>query len=70
MADAAVTGAESTRDMIARVGRASRLGERSRGHVDAGATSCALILGALAASITTQLAASAEAPQAGPERAQ
>ena len=61
MADAAVTGAESTRDMIARVGRASRLGERSRGHVDAGATSCALILGALATSISAQLQASERA---------
>jgi dihydroxyacetone kinase-like protein len=61
MADAAATGAESTRGMIARVGRASRLGERSRGHVDAGATSCALILGALATSISAQLQASERA---------
>jgi dihydroxyacetone kinase-like protein len=61
MAAAAATGAESTRDMIARVGRASRLGERSRGHVDAGATSCALILGALATSISAQLQASERA---------
>ena len=30
--------------MIARVGRASRLGERSLGVLDAGATSCAIIL--------------------------
>ena len=34
--------------MIARIGRASRLGERSRGYQDAGATSCALILNAMA----------------------
>ena len=32
------------RGMIAKLGRASRLGERSRGILDAGATSCSLIL--------------------------
>lgn len=37
-------GWESTKDMIASIGRASRLGERSRGTYDAGATSCHLIL--------------------------
>lgn len=41
-------GAESTADLIARVGRASRLGERSRGSVDAGARSFALALTAIA----------------------
>jgi dihydroxyacetone kinase len=30
--------------MVAKLGRASRLGERSRGVLDAGATSCCLIL--------------------------
>lgn len=44
MADAAEHGKESTRDLVAKIGRASRLGERSRGTLDAGATSCALIL--------------------------
>ena len=44
MAAAAEAGKESTRDLIARIGRASRLGERSRGHLDAGATSCWLLL--------------------------
>ena len=44
MADAAEQGKESTRDLVAKIGRASRLGERSRGTLDAGATSCALIL--------------------------
>jgi len=44
MADAAEAGKESTRDLVAKLGRASRLGERSRGILDAGATSCALIL--------------------------
>lgn len=41
---AAEDGKESTRNMVARVGRASRLGERSRGVLDAGAASCALII--------------------------
>ena len=33
--------------MIAKVGRASRLGERSRGVLDAGAASCALIINSM-----------------------
>jgi dihydroxyacetone kinase-like protein len=48
MADAAEQGKESTRNLVAKIGRASRLGERSRGTLDAGATSCALILGTFA----------------------
>lgn len=40
----AKAGWKSTKDMVAKVGRASRLGERSRGVLDAGATSCYLIL--------------------------
>jgi phosphoenolpyruvate---glycerone phosphotransferase subunit DhaL len=55
MASAAKSAADGTREMVARIGRASRLGERSRGHVDAGAASCALILSALASSITQEL---------------
>jgi dihydroxyacetone kinase-like protein len=51
MAAAAEAGKEGTRDMVAKIGRASRLGERSRGHLDAGATSCNLILQALASSM-------------------
>ena len=51
MADAAERGKESTRDLVARVGRASRLGERSRGALDAGATSCWLLLTAMAESM-------------------
>lgn len=47
----AEAGKESTRDMIARIGRSSRLGERSRGVLDAGATSCNLILQTMADSI-------------------
>lgn len=50
---AAEKGKESTRDMVAKVGRASRLGERSRGVLDAGAVSCFLILQAFANSIDT-----------------
>jgi phosphoenolpyruvate---glycerone phosphotransferase subunit DhaL len=46
---AARGGAESTAAMIASAGRASRLGERSRGLADPGASSFALIMGALAA---------------------
>jgi phosphoenolpyruvate---glycerone phosphotransferase subunit DhaL len=40
---AARLGAESTKDLVARHGRARSLGERTRGHPDAGATSIALI---------------------------
>ena len=49
---AAETGKESTRDLVAKIGRASRLGERSRGVLDAGATSCNLILQSLANSMS------------------
>lgn len=47
-ADAAAKGAESTVDLVARKGRASYLGERSAGHLDPGARSAALLLGAFA----------------------
>lgn len=42
--DAAYKGVEYTKEIVARKGRASYLGERSIGHQDAGATSSALIL--------------------------
>lgn len=45
---AAIEGRDSTIDMVAKLGRASRLGERSRGVLDAGATSCCLILETIA----------------------
>ena len=45
---AAYRGMESTKDLLAKMGRASRLGERSIGHIDAGAASCYLILSAFA----------------------
>lgn len=44
MIAAAEKGWASTKDLVARIGRAARLGERSRGSVDAGATSCYLML--------------------------
>lgn len=57
LAAAAEDGKESTRDLVARIGRASRLGERSRGVLDAGATSCWLLLDAMASSMRSLLAA-------------
>ena len=48
---AAQKGMESTKDMLAKMGRASRLGERTIGHQDAGATSCYFILRSLASAI-------------------
>lgn len=47
-AAAAQDAVATTVPMVARKGRASYLGERSAGHADPGATSTALILGALA----------------------
>lgn len=51
MTQAAREGRDSTVDMVAKIGRASRLGERSRGVVDAGAASCCLILESMEESI-------------------
>lgn len=44
----AVEGMESTRDMIATKGRASFLGERTRGHIDAGAKTGQLMICSIA----------------------
>ena len=44
MNEAAEKGWQSTEDLVAKIGRASRLGERSRGVLDAGATSCYFIV--------------------------
>jgi dihydroxyacetone kinase-like protein len=52
MKEAAAEGSDATRDMVARIGRSSRLGERSRGVIDAGAASCALLLGVIADGIS------------------
>jgi len=55
MKSAAETGRNSTKDMVAKVGRSSRLGERSRGVLDAGAASCCLLLQTTADTITELL---------------
>jgi dihydroxyacetone kinase-like protein len=47
--DAARAGAEGTAAMVATLGRSSRLGERSRGSPDPGATSFAIVLESLLA---------------------
>lgn len=52
---AAAEGRDSTKDMVAKFGRSSRLGERSRGVLDAGATSCCIILTAMADGIIEKL---------------
>ncbi|WP_304942986.1 dihydroxyacetone kinase subunit DhaL [Vallitalea guaymasensis] len=51
MKTAAEKGKDSTKDLVAKVGRASRLGERSRGVLDAGAVSCNLILACIIDSV-------------------
>ena len=56
LAKAAEVGRDSTIDLVAKLGRASRLGDRSRGVLDAGATSCALILVTLAEGAIAKLA--------------
>ena len=48
MKAAAEEGWKSTEGMVAKIGRAARLGERSRGVLDAGATSCYLMLASIA----------------------
>jgi len=50
---AAAAGAQATIPMLATKGRASYLGERSIGHQDPGATSAALLVGALADALST-----------------
>ncbi len=46
--EVASAGVESTRDLLATKGRASFLGERSKGHLDAGAKTSQLIIEAVA----------------------
>jgi phosphoenolpyruvate---glycerone phosphotransferase subunit DhaL len=60
--DAAEKGRDSTIDLVAKIGRASRLGERSRGVLDPGAASCAIILRSLAESAKSKLTASRDRP--------
>ncbi|MEQ9286597.1 MAG: dihydroxyacetone kinase subunit DhaL [Cyclobacteriaceae bacterium] len=52
MKKAAESGRDKTIGMQAKLGRSARLGERSIGVLDAGATSCALILGTFADTAT------------------
>ena len=52
---AAQQGRDSTLDLVSKIGRSSRLGERSRGVLDAGATSCCLLLCQMADSVNAQL---------------
>ena len=47
----AETGVESTRDMLATKGRASFLGERSKGCIDAGAKTAQLMIAAVASAL-------------------
>lgn len=53
---AAERGRDSTQNLQARIGRSARLGPRSIGVLDAGATSCCLILQSMARSLQRQLA--------------
>lgn len=55
MKAAAKRGMESTKELVAKFGRSSRLGERSRGVLDAGAASCCIILCAMADGILALL---------------
>jgi len=55
MSEAAEKGRDATKDMLAKVGRSSRLGERSRGVIDAGSASCCLILQTIANAIKAKL---------------
>ncbi|MCC5954590.1 MAG: dihydroxyacetone kinase subunit L [Natronohydrobacter sp.] len=55
MRAAAENGRDSTVDMVAKIGRSARLGERSRGVLDAGASSCALILAGFAEGLSRRL---------------
>lgn len=57
MQKAAKDGQQSTKDMVAKFGRSSRLGERSRGVLDAGATSCYIILEAMSNAMNEQISA-------------
>lgn len=47
MRKAAREGMESTKDLVSQRGRSSRLGERTRGHIDPGAASCYFIIEAV-----------------------
>lgn len=48
LAKGAEEGKENTKNLVAKIGRAARLGERSKGFLDAGAVSCCIILQTMA----------------------
>ena len=54
----AISGMESTRDMLATKGRASFLEERSRGHIDPGARTCQLIISVIVRELKTHVSPS------------
>lgn len=53
--EGAEAGREHTKELVAKIGRAARLGERSRGYLDAGATSCCIILTTMAEQMCTDI---------------
>lgn len=55
LAAGAESGKENTKNLVAKIGRAARLGERSRGFLDAGAVSCYIILKTMAASMQNKI---------------
>ena len=55
MTAAAQQGRDSTKELVARLGRSSRLGKRSRGVIDAGAASCYLVIETFSNSIQVLL---------------
>lgn len=63
MKEAAEKGRDSTKDMVAKHGRSSRLGERSRGILDAGAASCCILLTAMADAMICLLLLREQSPQ-------
>lgn len=56
----AIVGMESTRDMLATRGRASFLGERTKGHIDAGAMSSCVMICALVTALQEHLTSPAQ----------
>ena len=53
--EGAEAGKENTKNLVAKIGRAARLGERSKGFLDAGATSCCIILQTMASSMQKRI---------------
>jgi dihydroxyacetone kinase-like protein len=51
----AEAGVENTRNLLATKGRASFLGERSLGHIDAGAKTAQLMIAAIVSVLSKQL---------------